>query len=429
MPPWDNGRRTYTLAIFRVKYDLLWKATIPSWHKIFPEDLGQWRGASPRAAEHIIDWQDQWGRVRLIARFSAFGDAADPEDLRGVEFADAYLNEIDTMPGALFTAISGRVARAPPRAILGRAGKVWGDLNAPDVTNWTYRDFWEDPQPGYRLYRQPGGLEEGAENPALGRAYYTDIIAKNVKRPWYVRRMVHNKPGFTRDADVVYPAYDDDRHLSRETIAYVPSLPIIVGVDGGGTPAAVYMQELPNGQLRVLAEIALETSGPKALARAMHTLEAARFKDGEFYVVCDPAMKAGEDTEEGSDRSRLAKALGRPVHLARTNDPEARCEPIREKLRVNLEDGGPGFLLDPACKRLRRGFSQTYAYHRIRGTDDRGRIMKVPDSHPHDAAGYGAMECGQGHSRLLKAQRLREREKRRDAARDKPRFNPLARGG
>ena len=29
MPPWDNGRRTYTLFVYRLKYDLLWKATIP----------------------------------------------------------------------------------------------------------------------------------------------------------------------------------------------------------------------------------------------------------------------------------------------------------------------------------------------------------------------------------------------------------------
>lgn len=425
VPPWDAGRRTYTLAIFRQKYDLLWSATIPSWNKIFPVDLGHWTGSSPRRAEHVIDWSDAWGPVRLIARFAAFGEAADPEDLRGVEYADAWLNEADTMPEALFVAISGRVARAPGRATLGRPGKVWGDLNAPDVLNWTYRDFWEDPPPGYRLYRQPGGLEPGAENPALGRAYYEDIIAKNVKRPWYIRRMVHNRPGFTRDADVVYPAYDDDLHLAEKPLAHIASLPVIVGVDGGNTPAAVWMQERPDGQLRILAETALESAGMIALARSMQTVEAALFKGAEFYTVCDPAMKAGEETEEKSDRSRLASLLGRPVHLARTNDPVERCQDIGEKLLRRTESGEPALLLDRRCKRLRRGFSQTYAYHRVRGTDERGRILKNPDSHPCDAAGYAAMECGQGHARMLRGQRERELRRRQEQARDQGRYNPL----
>jgi hypothetical protein len=426
--PWDNGCRTYVPYIYRVKYDLLWKATIPSWRKIFPEGLGDWVGSSPRSAVHTIEWRDEFGPVKMIAHFQAFGESADPEDLRGVEPTDVYLNEIDTMPEALFIAISGRVARTPTRSILRRPGRVFGDLNAPDVTNWTYRDFWEDPPKGYRLYRQPGGLDPNAENPkGAGPEYYHDIIEKNEKRPWYVRRMVHNKPGFTRDADVVYPVYDDDRHLSAKTLEYLPALPVLVGIDGGSTPAAIYMQETPGGQLRVLAEIALESSGPIALSRAMLTLEARRFPKAEFYTVCDPAMHAGHDTEEGSDRMRLSKHLHRPVHLARTNDPERRHEPLAEKMRFTIDDGSPGLLLDPSCRRLRRGWSQTFQYHRIRGSNERGRVVKNPDSHPCEAAEYAAMETGQGHARALKAEREREREARMKRQREAGRYNPMRR--
>ncbi len=426
--PWDNGRRTYVPYIYRVKYDLLWKATIPSWQKIFPEGMGEWTGSSPRSARHVLDWEDQYGPVRMIAHFQAFGESADPEDLRGVEPTDVYLNEIDTMPEALFTALSGRVARTPGRQTLRRPGRVFGDLNAPDVTNWTYRDFWESPPSGYKLYRQPGGLDPNAENPnGAGRDYYLDIIEKNSQKPWYVRRMVYNKPGFTRDADVVYPAYDDDRHLAPKPLEYLPAIPVIVGIDGGSTPAAIYMQETPAGQLRVLAEIALESSGPIALSRAMQTLEAQRFRKAEFYTVCDPAMNAGADTEEGSDRSRLGKLLGRPVHLARTNDPDRRHEPLADKMRFTLDDGSPGLLLDPSCRRLRRGWSQTFQYHRVRGTNERGRVVKNPDSHPCEAAEYGAMECGQGHARLLRAEREREREARNKRSREAGRYNPMGR--
>ena len=428
--PWDNGVRTYTLGVYREKYDNLWKSTIPSWWRIFPAEIGKWNGSRPRAAEHVIDWRDEWGPVRLIAQFAAFGEQADPEDARGLQVTDAYLNEIDLMPEALFIAISGRVARAPTRATLRRPGRIFGDCNAPDVTNWVYRDLFENPAPGFKLYRQPGGLEPNAENPAIGREYYLDIIQKNQRRPWYVRRMVHNKPGFTRDSDVVFPEYDDDRHRAKETIPVRKELPIIVGIDGGLTPAAVYQQHLPNGQQLWLAEIAMTSSGPKALSREMLALEASpRFKGCEFYTVCDPAMHAGHETEEGSDRQRLAKHLGRPVHLARSNEPKARCEPIHDALKTITDDGQPCLILDPSIRLCRRGFSQTYAFHRIRGTDERGRILKNPDSHPMDAGGYAAMESGQGHSRLLKAQRERELAERRKQAREAQRYNPIRRNG
>jgi hypothetical protein len=432
LPPWDTSdgepRRTYIPFVFRLKYEQLWKGTIPSWWKIFPQDLGRWVGAPPRPAQHIIDWRDQWGPVRVIARFQAFGDTADPDDLRGLEGTDALLEEIDTMPEALAIAISGRIAREPGRQILRRPGRIYGTLNAPDVLNWTYRDFWEDPKPGYRLYRQPGGLDPAAENQAgTGRAYYEDIIAKNTHRAWYIRRMVHNRPGFTRDNDVVYPVYDDERHLAAKTIPFLPSLPVLVGIDGGLTPAAAYFQERPDGQVRQLAEVTITHGGMKALARAMLALEAWRFPGAEFVTAADPAMTAGEDTEEGSARAQLQKALHRQVKLARTNDPEQRNAPLRDKMQFTCETGEPGFLLDPSCKVSRRGYSQTYAYHRIRGTNERSRIIKNEDSHVMDAGGYAALETGQGHSRLLKAQRDKERRDRQAQNRKAGRYNPLAR--
>jgi hypothetical protein len=85
---------------------------------------------------------------------------------------------------------------------------------------------------------------------------------------------------------------------------------------------------MPDGQLRVYAEIALERGGMEELAKAMLALEARRFQGCEFRTVCDPAMVAGEDKipdgdigsqqriSRGSDRQRLSKALGRKVDLA-----------------------------------------------------------------------------------------------------------------
>jgi hypothetical protein len=427
--------RRYPLGVWRQKYDNLWKATIKSWWKVFPRDLpgADWQGASPRSATHTIRFRDKWGLIELIAQFLAFGDVADPEDLRGFEFMDVYLNEIDTLPEELFAYLADRIGRDPPREISKRGGRYYGDCNAPDVTNWVYRDFWEAPKPGFKLYRQPGGRDPGAENPAMGRAYYDQSARINAHRPWWVRRMVDNIPSMTRGEHLVYPAYDDDRMWSLVTLDVEPRLPVLIGVDGGLTPAAVYCQEMNDGQLRILAEIAMERAGMEELGTAMLVLEARRFPDCEFVTDCDPSMLAGEGRDEGpalekgSDRERLAEKLGRKVTAASTNEPTRRWDAVRDKLALNIGPSRPGLILDPSCRVLHRGFLQTYQYRPVAGTNDLSSVVKTFDSHAHDAMQYAALRCGSEEARKRKTDIARARQARRDASRGKTRYNPLRR--
>lgn len=414
-----HGHRRYVLGVFREKYDNLWKATIPSWQKVFPPDMpgSDWTGASPRAAQHVLRWRDDVGEIEMIVRFRAFSDTADPNDMLGNEFTDVYLNEINTLPESLFEALLGRIGRDPPAELIGRTGRVWGDCNAMSVTNWVYRDFFESPKPGYRLYRQPGGLEPGAENIAIvGRAYYEKMAMLNATRPWWVRRMVHNIPGVTQGTDLVYPKWVDHVHQVDE-LRPLPGLPIVVGVDGGLTPAAAYTQETADGQARVLAEIALERAGMAELARAMLALEARLFPDYEFATVCDPAMGAGEDTEDGSVRRALERHLKRKVRLAGTNNPELRWGAVRAKFDLALDAGRPGILVAKACKGLVRGFAETYHYRKTNGTNDLSSVQKTFDSHVHDALQYAALDWGTARARLSAARRADEIKAQRDKSR------------
>jgi hypothetical protein len=428
MRPGPDGVRRHVLGTFRQKYVNVWKATIPSWWKLFPRQLAgsKWAGSSPREAEHILTFQDRHGTIVLTNRFRAFGDTADPEDVLGNEFTDCYLNEWSTLPWQLFVALIDRVGREPPIEISGRTGRFWGDSNAPDVLSDIYREFYERKTPGYALLEQPSGLSPEAENiEAVGRAYYINSAAMNVHRPWWIKRMIHNMPGFTRDNDPVYPKYDDARNMAPAPIAPLKELPIIVGVDGGLTPAAAYCQERPNGGARTLAEVALERGGMRELATAMLALEARRFDGCTFHTVCDPAMGAGEDTEDSSDRARLAKHLGRKVKLARTQEVAARIEAVAAKFDLTLENGVPGYLLDPSCKGLRRGKNQTFHFRAIQGSDDRGAIAKTFDGHVSEAEQYAYLEFGSAEAKRRTDEIAKERVKRRQEARRAPRYNPF----
>jgi hypothetical protein len=428
--PGPNGVRRYVLGVWRQKYVNLWKATIPSWWSLLPRDLkgSRWFGAPPRDATQIVRFEDVFGRVEIEVRFRAFGDTADPEDILGNEFTDCYFNEWPTLPEELFIALGDRVGRTPPPMVIKRQGCFFGDGNAPDVLNYCYRDFYENLKPGYRLFRQPGGLHPLAENlEAMGRGYYEQSAFLNQHRQWWVRRMVHALPGFTRANDPVYPTFDDVRNIASSTLRAFPELPVLVGIDGGLTPAAVYGQELSNGQARILAEIALERGGMRELATAMLALEARLFRDCNFVAICDPSMTAGEDTEDSSDRARLAEYLAREVMASPTNDPDLRFEGVRAKLRHTVDDGQPGLLIDPACKGLRRGFNQTFAFRNISGTNERGNVQKTFDSHVHDALQYLAQLFGTEAARRLVIDLEREREKRRQENREAPRYSPFRR--
>jgi hypothetical protein len=437
--PGSDGVRRYVLGVWRQKYDNLWSATIPSWWKILPQDLpgSSWTGAKPRAAEHVIRFEDAWGPCLLIARFRAFGESMDPDDILGNEMTDAYLNEMSTMIQQLMISLVDRVGRDPPRSIIKRSGRIFGDGNAPDVTNYTYTDFYEKTRSsgsgtftaddGYTLYRQPGGLDHGAENiDTMGRGYYENSARVNAARPWWVKRMIHARPGFTRDNDPVYPAFDDDRNVARSTIEPTRMLPIVVGIDGGFTMCAAYTQVVGR-QARILGEVVLERGGAAELGEAMLEYEARRFPDCEFADYCDPSMAAGEDLEEKSSRARLSEKLGREVTLARTNDVGPRVGAVNDYLGRTLDEGRPGLLLDPECLALRRGFNQTYHWRRTRGTNDRATIEKTPDSHPHDGLQAAALHWGTDAASRRVSEQQRLRQQRRAGARDQGRRNPLAR--
>lgn len=429
--PGADGVRRYILGTWRQKYVNVWKATIPSWWKLFPKDMpsSKWTGASPREAEHVLQFEDDFGPIILTNRFRAFGETMDPDDILGNEFTDCYFNEWPTLAEDLCAALVDRVGREPPREVIKRAGRFFGDGNAPDVLHFTYRDFYEKAKPGHILHAQPSGLSPDAENiAAMGRGYYENSAMMNAHRPWWINRMIHAKPGFTRANMPVWKEWDDDRNMAKHTIEVIRELPVLTGTDGGMTPSTVYMQEKPNGQLRILAECPLDRGGMKELSVAMLAIEASpRFAGCEFYSLCDPAMGAGEDLEDRSDRQKLSGYLGRKVHLAPTNNPDTRQEAIRAKLRHTCDAGEPGLIVDPSCKVIRRGANQTYHFRNIAGTDDVGGVAKTFDGHTCEAAEYGGLACGTAEARRRGDDGRRRREKRREENRSAGRYNPLTR--
>ena len=74
---------------------------------------------------------------------------------------------------------------------------------------------------------------------------------------------------------------------------------------------------------------------------------------------------------------------------------------------MRLLDGKPGFVLDPKCVNLKKGFNGGYHYRRLQTSGNRydEKPMKNRYSHCHDALQYLMMGAGEGRTILSGANR------------------------
>lgn len=416
----------YSKALFvRETFRQLYGTTIPSWWAWMPKDAGAWRGGGNEPAQHHLRFQlpDQ-SIVDLVVMFEALGEQNVEALFRGKEFNMLRLNEADTLvpdvlSQGLIRVMQGRYPGEKHVSPAECVKTVAGDYNAPDIENYLYKLLEEDRPDSYGFFRQPGGLDSGAENRirATHESYAmmeADLIAQG--REDLARRMIHNQYGFTRDGKPVYPEYRDDFHCSGEEILPVAGLVVKVDLDQGLRPAAILRQTMPNGQLRILDELYSE-EGATGLCRDLKKLIGSS-KYANVRVIggrCDPSAAArdGKDAESWVDSvNRIMGWTGAErVRLADTNNPGRRQEAVRFRLRQTVGDGRPGILISTTCRVMRKGFNSTYRFKAKTGkrgeyADTVDKVFPVADI--HDALQYGALDDG-GYEEIVGRERRRQR--------------------
>jgi hypothetical protein len=393
--------RRFRACVIRDTYRNLWRSTLKTWWERVPQEAGKWAGAENGPCSHDIQFQLPDNTiVDFHADFVAIGDNAAEEVMRGYEPTLFYLNEMDMLKADVFTYASGRTGRFPP---LEDGGPRWhgiiGDLNAPELHNWSYDEFFKSsPEDlaarGIKLFRQPSGLSPHAENRQnLIPDYYERQLRMNANKPWYINRMIKNIPGYSRDGKPVYlDEYSDDLHV-KPGLVWFPHLPLQVGLDAGLNPAAIFGQQLPNGRWHVVAEFIGETgTGGMRFGKGLAVFIRQTFPGvRKITGYADPSAQHGNDKKAGEKSwiEIVAKETGIIIRPAPTNNLLPRLEAVRLPL-TRLIDGQPGFLLSDACPKLRAGFNATYRFKRVRPGEE--SYHETPEkneaSHPHDALQY-----------------------------------------
>lgn len=416
--PADNTRRS-RIAIVRDTYKNLMNTTLETFLQWFPEGV---ISKVKRTPPIEITWDfDLAEDDHVHAEFLcvALDSPNAMEDLKSIEFSGAFVNECVSIRSDVINMLIGRVGRYPGGNV-DPEGKtrsfIIGDTNPPNIGNW-YQVYKDEMRPrGWKFYDQPPALFYEKDNQSGRYKFFPNVgqrpgisAAENIKflregfgyymktadtaDPTYTLVYMCMKYGEVGNGTAVYSTYNDDVHCSREPLKFNRCLPLILGFDYGLTPACVFAQYTPRGQLQVIDELFKKGIGMGQFfdSYVMPKLvnEYDLMSGTEIIAVGDPAGNRRADTDE-STCMELLQSRNIPVVPCLTNAILPRLESVRYFLNT-LVNGEPAFLLSPRCEFLRRGFQGLYRFEPVRGYGNevlREEPGKSDYSHTHDALQY-----------------------------------------
>jgi hypothetical protein len=414
--PGDGVRRT-KFGVIRDTMRELEKTTIPSWLQWVPRSIGKFTGGTgglPAKHEFGYRLPDQT-TMHVVVEFIGLGEQSAENVMPGWEATGAYVNEMDKLSWDTILYVKERIGRFPPvDARVGFAGAtwrgIWGDFNKPDTDHWIYQKLVENPEEGFRLFEQPGGMVEiggrwvlnpQAENlQNLLPGYYQQQVAGAER--WRILQRVANRWTASRDGQAVYTEYQDEDHLAAGPIEALRDVVITLGIDAGLDPSCAITQRMADGNWRVVDELVCEHgTGPRRFARELRHLLSTQYphhwaeRRHMIRAWGDPAAAHGQDKKDGeaSWLQIVSAELGIQVLPAPSNRLHPRLEAVRRPLSRNR-----GFLLSTVCKRLRKGFNGLYRYLRrmhAGSTLYSDEPEKNEASHIQDALQYALLGGGE----------------------------------
>jgi hypothetical protein len=420
--PGKDGIRRTKWAVIRNTNPELRTTTIATWLQWFPEnEWGNFRW-SPPFTHHI-----RKGDVDLEVLFLPLDTPDDVKKLLSLELTGVWINEAREVPKAIVDGATSRVGRFP--SLKDGAGPTWNgvimDTNAPDEEHWWAIMSGAAPIPdhmsaddaltlvkpdNYEFFEQPGGMVEVRDEKNNLIGYEINKVAENIKNlpPRYYTNMIQgkakswinvyvlNRLGSIEEGKPVYEGFSEKTHVLEDEMEPGP-MPVWVGIDFGLTPAAVFLQKMPNGRWFCLAELVCADMGASRFAQVFNRFVADEFPQHELHIYGDPSGDFRAPTDETTP-FQILHANGVLARPAPTNDPVIRVEAVNALLS-RMVDGQTGFLVNKKkCPSLLTGFLGGYHYRRLRVTGERyeEKPEKNKFSHVHDALQYAVLGGGEG---------------------------------
>ena len=240
--PSSDGVRRSRWVIVRNTYRELADTTVKTWLDWFSH-IGNFISQD---MTHRVKFAD----VEAEILFRALDRPQDTKKLLSLELTGAWVNEAREVPRAIIDMLQGRVGRFPSAR---EGGPTWFgvimDTNPPDSDHWWYRIFEEMQPKGFKLFKQPSGRSIAAENVENLPSGYYERLAAGKDSEWS-KVYVDGEYGFISEGRPVFPEFKDHIHVSQQNLEAIKGETIVVGIDFGLTPAAVFGQRDVKGRWR-----------------------------------------------------------------------------------------------------------------------------------------------------------------------------------
>ena len=329
--PAPDGTRYRKTYVVRNTYDELKRTTAATWLMTFKEsEFPGFKWSAP--FEHRIRVGQSGGQPGLDWQviFLALDREDDRKKLLSSEASDVWFNEFREIPRVIIDD-AGPILRYPNPEMGGVTNKmIIGDTNAPPESHWFAAMSGQMPMPdgisedqraervkpeSWSIFMQPPAMFErvdadgdvdgyemnpAAENlPGLPPRYYEDMIIGK-KRSW-IRVNVLNLPGTEVAGEPVWPDFREDLHVARAALEPYPDQPVLIGLDFGRTPAAVFAQRVFDRWF-VLGELTGKNTNARAFAGEVRRYFAEHFPGMRYRMWGDPAAEAQRQIDEENRR-------------------------------------------------------------------------------------------------------------------------------
>lgn len=405
MAPCRDGIRRSRCVWVRNTREQLRDTSIPDFLKWFPD------GQAGSFAKTDYKYTLKMGDIECEVLFRGLDDANDVRRLLSLQTSFAVFDEFREINKDVFEAMQGRLGRYPDGMMVPHrpawgvddkgnpiqgcvtdAGKpndhLWGMSNPPD-----YDTFWEkiltDPPENTHVTIQPSGMSEEADWVHLLKSNYYENLMQG-KTEEYIDVYIHAKFGKSLAGQPVYKSsFTREFHVAKEPLEPImsPDYPIIIGLDFGRTPSAIFKQRDPRGRVLTLSEVTATNMGIETFIELKLMPHISNHYPGfDFVCAPDPAGFMKQQMNELTLVDAL-KAAGFRCVKPPTNKPEYRIQAV-ERLLGRQVEGKAMYLIDPRCTTLIKGFISGYRYKQKRN----GILEDAPEkneySHPHDANQY-----------------------------------------
>jgi hypothetical protein len=362
-------------------------------------------------------------RVKSELLFIAFDTPDDVRKALSLETTGLWGNESRELHPEVVDGLLSRVDRYPSMKDGGatRAGAIF-DTNMPQDDTW-WQEKMDSPPVNWHVSVQPPAVlpwEEwktrfGAEpdealtgadidgdryavNPGgdnlsnLSPTYYPNIIVGKSKD--FIGVYLRCQYGRGLSGLPVFGAFKPDFHVSASPLIPISNTarPVLIGMDFGLTPAAVFGQLDARGRLLILDEaVEMDMGVSRFIPERLRPALNSRFPGSSAVVIGDPAGGARSQVDERSVFD-VFHGFGLRAIPARTNSVSARVAAV-ETFLTRQVDGGAGMLVDPRCRSLIAALRGRYRY-RIKRTGEREFTPEKNEaSHVADALQYLALHA------------------------------------